>query len=75
VNNPDRAIIQVTPRYYLGGSTYRDSNRFIISAQFNGTNEITFYFRNVNPAPNDPPNTVPTVGNIAISFSIIEQEY
>ena len=67
VTNTDKSIIQVTPRYDLGGSTHVDSNRFIISAQFASATQIIFYFRQVD--------SIITMGDVAISFSVMEQKW
>jgi len=67
VSDPDKAIIQVTPRYTLGGfGSYGESGKFTITTQFNGLTGIIFYFKQVG-------TPLGGVGGIAISFSIIEQ--
>jgi hypothetical protein len=61
--DPDKCFIQATGRYDLDGSSFSQSNNFIITPQVNGTSELIFYFRQI---------TSGTVGNVAINFSIVE---
>jgi hypothetical protein len=70
----DRSIIQITPRYNLGGTSFGNSNSFQISGQFNVPNEIIFYFKLAGTGTGYEPSGV-GVGAVAISFSIFEQEW
>jgi len=69
----NRSIIQITPRYSLDGGTYNESNSFQISGQFNGTNELIFYFKLAGTGTQYEPSS--GIGSVSISFSIFEQEW
>jgi hypothetical protein len=74
----NRSIIQITPRYLLDGGSYIESNSFLVSGQFNGTNELIFYFKLAGTGSeyeSVPPANAPGVGRVSISFSIFEQEW
>ncbi len=64
VADPDKAVIQITPRYMAGGT---DSTDYIMTGSFSSSTIMIVYFRR-------PINSTVDDGSIAFSFTITEYE-